>query len=71
MVMVRWTHLDNSKVTYNVSVAPQTDVNFIDNSTIQINVSYNILYNVSVLPTLCGTEITTTTQLHYGTQSLI
>ena len=71
MVMVKWTHLDNSEVLYNVSVAPQIDVNFIDNTTIQLNVSYNIFYTVSILSTRCGIESATIIQIHYGTQIII
>ena len=68
VVMVKWTHADDSETSYTVTVVPQTDVNFVSNLTISLLVSYNTLYSVSILSTLCGIEDATTIPLHYGTQ---
>ena len=65
-VTLEWSQ--EAGVTYNVSVAPKMDVNFIDNTAVKlIGVAYNVGYNVSIVSILCGRNSTTTrVQLSYG-----
>ena len=65
-VTLEWAQ--EAGVTYNVSVAPKMDVNFIDNTAVKlIGVAYNVGYNVSIVSILCGRNSTTTrVQLSYG-----
>ena len=71
-VSLLWTQQESSLVSYNVSIAPQAAVMFVPGSesitvTIQLTVSYNTWYNVSIVGTLCGHKISiTTVELNYG-----
>ena len=69
-VSLLWTQQESSLVFYNVSIAPQAAVMFVPGSesiTIQLTVSYNTWYNVSIVGTLCGRRISSTTvELDYG-----
>ena len=53
---------------YHVNVSPETPHTALTNTTltimINLTVSYNILYNVSIVSSLCG--VTTTKVLNYG-----
>ena len=54
-------------VSYNVSIIPQVDVEFVDNTVVQLRVAYNVVYNVSIVRILCGQHATTTKlELNYG-----
>ena len=65
-VTLEWAQ--EAGVSYNVSIIPQVDVKFIDNTAVQlIGVAYNVGYNVSIVSILCGRNSTTTSiQLSYG-----
>ena len=69
-VSLSWTKQESSLVSYNVSIVPQAAVIFVQGSesiTIQLTVSYNILYSVNIVGTLCGQNISTTTvELNYS-----
>ena len=69
-VSLSWTHQENSLVSYNVSIVPQAAMIFFPGSesiTIWLTVSYNILYSVNIVGTLCGQNISSTTiELNYG-----
>ena len=41
-------------VSYNVSVTPQVNVEYLDSTLVQVVVAYNVVYNVSIVSTLCG-----------------
>ena len=64
---LQWTEeLNNSLVTYHVSVEPMASVN---NSTGRANLtlSYNTRYNVSVVADICGRiNATTSLMVNYG-----
>ena len=54
-------------ISYSVSVEPVASVLSFGNSTVQIIVSYNIVYNVSVVASLCGHNSSATVlELHFG-----
>ena len=54
-------------VTYNVSIIPQVDLEFLDSTVIQLRVAYNVIYSVRIVSTLCGRHTTTTVKnLSYG-----
>ena len=64
-VTLKWAQ--EPGVLYIVSVVPQVDVEFIDSTVVQLRVAYNIIYNVSIVITLCGRHTTTIfNKLSYG-----
>ena len=69
-VSLSWTKQESSLVSYNVSIFPQAAVIFVRGSesiTIQLIISYNILYSVNIVGTLCGQNISSTTvELNYS-----
>ena len=57
---------------YNVTVIPQAEMNFTEQTTIQLTLSYNVIYSVTIVTIVCGqTTSTTVTQLHHGETHLI
>ena len=54
-------------LTYNVNVFPQTNVEYNGTKSANLNLSYDIVYNVSVIA-LCGENSSTPRfiELHYG-----
>ena len=64
-VILEWT--PENGMSYNVSVVPQVAVRFTGDRSVQLTASYNTVYNVSVVATLCGrNNATTATGLSYG-----
>lgn len=54
-------------MSYDVIVNPSVPVKVVDSASVQVVVSYNAMYNASVVATLCGhTNTTVSTQLSYG-----
>ena len=54
-------------MSYNVIINPNVPVKFVENTSIQLVVSYNTLYNVSVVATSCGhSNVMATVRLSYG-----
>jgi hypothetical protein len=53
---------------YTVVMVPQPkNIAFIESTTVQLQLSYNTQYNVSITATLCGlSNATTIITLHYG-----
>ena len=51
-VTLEWAQ--EAGVSYNVSVTPQVNVEFLDSTLVQVVVAYNVVYNVSIVSTLCG-----------------
>ena len=43
-----------------------TEVTMISNTGANVTVPYNTLYNVSVVADLCGRQVTTIIEIHYG-----
>ena len=74
-VSLSWTQQESSLVSYNVSIVPQAAVIFVqgpESITIQLTVSYNTWYNVSIVGTLCGRKISSTTvELDYGKSTFL
>ena len=68
MIILEWTKVDT--VSYCISIYPQDFATIMwlpGRTSIQVTVSYNIQYNVSVEATLCGHHNKTTVfELHYG-----
>lgn len=51
---------------YTVVTIPQSkNIAFIENTTVQLQLSYNTQYNISIIATLCGYRNATTTLLLY------
>ena len=67
-VTLEWTQENESLYSYNVSVTPQVASILTERTRLQLNVSYNTLYNVRILVTsYCGQRsVTTSIELHYG-----
>ena len=65
-VNLDWTEED--EVSYNVSVTPAPlMIRQVCSTCVELTVPYNIVYNVSVLSTLCGRNTTATVvELIYG-----
>ena len=54
-------------VVFNISTVPLTSVTFNSSTAVQLTLLYSTLYNVSIVPTLCGqTGTITSIQLEYG-----
>ena len=54
-------------VAYNVSVIPRVPIMKFSGTSVELRVSYNISYNVTVLATLCGQGSTNSTlQIYFG-----
>ena len=67
-VTLKWTSESSvQSVAYNVSVVPQGAVKFNGSTTAQLTLTYNTLYNVSILAAVqCGLNATTSIVLKYG-----
>ena len=53
--------------TANIFLATQAPLTFVESARLQLNLSYNIVYNMSITGTLCGqNSINTTMDLSYG-----
>lgn len=65
LVFIDWnkSRLHENDMAYKVDALPQALVTFTSTTSVQLQVSYNILYNVSVTATLCGQRDATTTVL--------
>ena len=57
-VSLHWAEEDS--VLYYPAVTPQVSVLVEDTSSIQLTVQYNMQYNFSILPSLCGQSGTAT-----------
>ena len=56
-IILEWSQDNYGTLSYHVSVTPQVDIRFTGSTSVQLTVSYNILYNVSVVATLCGLSL--------------
>ena len=64
-VILKWTSEDS--VSYNVRVVPEVDVIFNGTECVQLMLTYNMLYTVSLEATQCGGDATSTTiELNYS-----
>ena len=63
-VLIKW--MAEKGVTYNVSTEPETIAENVTTSSVQITVSYNTSYNVSVEANLCGQMNVSTVEIYYG-----
>ena len=58
-IIVEWSQIGND-VWYSVSTEPPVDVNFLGNTSVQLVVFYNTLYNVTIVAhSLCNSTKTT------------
>ena len=53
-VFLEWTSVNAAAYNIYVSVVPQATIRPVGNTSAHLTVSYNILYNVSVVASLCG-----------------
>ena len=52
-VTLEWAK--EASVSYNVSIIPHcANIEFLDSTVFQVVVAYNVMYNVSIVSTLCG-----------------
>ena len=63
-VILEW--VQENGTSYNVSVVPQASIRFTRSTSIQLTVLYNVLYNVSIVASLCGQNTTGISVLSYG-----
>ena len=64
-VVLKWAAED--AVTYNVTISPQVFAKKIYATSVELRVSYNTTYIVSILATLCGQSSTSTTiEIYFG-----
>ena len=65
-ILFEWTQEEG--LLYNITVVsiPLVPLRFTDSNTVLLTVSYNILYNVSVIASGCGQTTTNDIHLHYG-----
>jgi hypothetical protein len=66
IVLLQWT--PQNGVIYNISTNPRVAmVDLMITPSVQFSVSYNTLYNVSIVATsICGQNRTVNISLHYG-----
>ena len=62
-VILHWTQV--LIASYKIIVSPQTALMFSGNASVQLVVSYNTLYNVSVVASLCGQTMSNNFELYY------
>ena len=68
-VLIDWIQRQHHKsiTTYNFDAIPQVIVLYVNNTSAQLQVSYNTQYRVSITATLCGqSNATTTVTLHFS-----
>ena len=64
-VTLKW--VQEAGVSYNISIFPQVNHESIDSTVVQLRITYNVMYNVSIMRTLCGRHTTTRlSKLNYG-----
>lgn len=63
-VTLEWTCTNG--VFYSVRVDPEVAVNYTGRNSVQLIVSYDIKYNVSIVASLCGITMTNFTIIHHG-----
>ena len=69
ILMLEWTGEHNNLSSYSVDIFPQANVVVNNRSarlTLQIELLYNTLYNVSIIASLCGINSSSFVELHYG-----
>ena len=67
-VFLMWMVQEESRgLTYNISVFPQTNVEYNGTKSASLSLSYDIVYNISVIA-LCGENSSNPRfiELHYG-----
>ena len=64
VVTLEWTQ-ESSLYSYSVSVVPQLEPRFNGSTRVQLIVNYDILYNVSIVTSLCRRNGTFIKQLQY------
>ena len=62
-VILEWIH--ENATSYTLSTIPQVAIRN-QTTSVQMTLSYNTLYNVSVVATLCGQNTTIVSVLSYG-----
>ena len=62
-VTLEWNQ--DQSIMYSIKSVPSVPVLFGRSSVAELNVSYNIMYNVSIAPR-CGLGTATVVELHYG-----
>ena len=66
-VSLNWTQEDINGIHYYVTIDPPADMQFIGNTSIQLTVDYNKLYNISITATICNQKYSSgVTTLFYG-----
>ena len=63
---LEWEQEVDDIVFYDVNVIPHVAIRFTGSTNVQLTLSYNTQYNVSVVATLCGKNTTDIIGLHYG-----
>ena len=63
-VTLMWSHKNG--VSYSVNVDPEVAVNYIGRNRAHLTVSYDTIYNVSVVASLCGIITTNLTIIYHG-----
>ena len=75
IITLKWTSESSGQlVVYNVSIVPQGQraVKFNGSAMAQLTLSYNTLYNVSILAAVpCGLNTTRSIALNYGESSTV
>ena len=67
-VTLEWIQVNNSLVSYHVSIIPQTAaLSYNGDTQAQVTIPYNTLYNVSISTVIpCGLSTTTSIALSYS-----
>ena len=69
-VTLEWSQFSGE--TYSITTTPEAEhTRFTTNTSVQLVMFYNILYNVNVTATLCGYRNTTNFTLYYGENGLM
>ena len=66
-VMIQWTNENTSILSYTLDIVPCANITEIEAGSVQLQVLYNTIYNVSIISTLCGVNsAVTSVMLNYG-----
>ena len=72
LVTLEWPHNQFSGETYTVATTPEAvHTMFTTNTSVQLVMFYDTLYNMTVTATLCGHRNTTNFTLYYGENGLM
>ena len=69
-IFLEWAAENATDMIYNVSIIPQVSITKLSDTSVELRVSYNAAYNLSIFATLCGRNSANTVLKIYFGESL-